>query len=273
MYNAIKNVSKVVKFMKKAISLFIMDVTSSTKHENRNELSEYLSIWEDILNSLENDNPDFTIKVNYRMGDEILLVADDYATAYLIANYMFYLWKYPKNRPYFGLSNGVINDSIEDIDLEKWNHPLIKEARLANDSIKNTKHRQQAIKVYENKNLLSDKKIINHILKLQYYLAEKQTKKQKEITGLYMLYGAQNTLATLLNKTTATISNQFTSGATSLIIESIEQLQEMLMLEQFETHNSLGNLVLKERLNSLQENLRKVLIKNINKITELNKTE
>ncbi|MFJ7973637.1 hypothetical protein [Psychrobacillus sp. NPDC096389] len=255
-----------------AISIFIMDITDSTKHNNGKELSAYLSFWENIINELGSRSESLTVRANYRMGDEIFLIADDYVTAYTVATYMYFLWKYPKNKPYFGISSGYINDPIEDIDLERWNHSIIKEARIANESIKNAKSRHQAIKVYVEGNEESkckiEEKVINHILKLQHQLAEHQTQKQKEITGLYMLYGAQNTIASLLNKSKATISNQFSKGATSIILESIAQLQEILIFSQLSSDGFENKKLLEERLKDIQEELKLVLLKNIHILTE-----
>lgn len=266
-----------VKLVRNAISIFIMDITDSTKHSDGEELSEYLSIWENILNEFGSHSESLTVRANYRMGDEIFLIADDYVTAYTVATYMYFLWKYPKNNPYFGISNGYIDVPIDDIDLERWNHPIIKEARLANEAIKNAKSRLQAIRVYaaekEDSKCKIEKKVMNHILKLQHQLAAHQTQKQKEITGLYMLYGAQNNIATLLNKSKATISNQFSKGATSLILESISQLQEMMIFSQLENEGFENKKVLKERFNIIQEELKVVLLKNIHSLTELSKKE
>src|SRR5690606_36475454 len=118
--------------LKKAVSIFILDVSDSSKFEDGRELSTYLSDWQKMLDNLNNI---IKVKSKHRMGDEIICLVEGYSSAMMIANYLIYNWHYEKNMPYFGLSCGLIEEDINDIDIATWNHLLVKQARIANNLI------------------------------------------------------------------------------------------------------------------------------------------
>jgi hypothetical protein len=165
------------------------------------------------------------------MGDEIILIAENYATAYLIAIYIILNWKYKGNNPYFGVTHGVIKQSIDEIDLEIWNHKIVKEARMGNDFIKSSKPRVQLI-YWNEPNHSKEKELVNLLLKLQGDLINEQTKKQQEITSLYMIFNSQKEIANHLNRGPSTISSHYTKGKTELIVETFNALLEMFSAKQ-----------------------------------------
>lgn len=208
-----------------AVSVFILDVTNSSKFRNGQALSEYLSEWQDVIAN----NNTIKIAVKHRMGDEIICVVEGYSNALVIANYMVYNWKYEDNMPYFGISFGVIEDNINTIDIDKWNNMLVKNARLANNLIKEDKTRTKLIEMNPlNKFENIERQLINSILNLQSAAILKQTTKQREILGLYSLLRSQKEVALILNKSTSTVWEHFTVGKTDLILDASESLYDLL---------------------------------------------
>ncbi len=109
------------------VSIFIMDVTNSSSENNWNEITDYLQHWEEAIARWCNGI--VPAKVSHRRGDEILFVGRHYFTAYTIAFHMSQLWKYQKQKPYFGIACGDVDENMDDIEIEIWNHPLIKKSK------------------------------------------------------------------------------------------------------------------------------------------------
>ncbi|MCG3795979.1 hypothetical protein CON78_29965 [Bacillus toyonensis] len=240
--------------MKHPVSVFIMDVTNSTSEGNWNELTNYLIEWESDIRSWS--SKEATIKVKHRMGDEILLIADHYATAYVIAFYMSLIWKLKKQKLYFGVACGHINDNLESIEIDSWNHPLIKRARMANEKIKNDTNRDTSIifdmyeevanfdkanQLVENMNLLAQ---------LQDKMISDQAPQQKLVCSLYAVFGEQKRIAQELGKTTSTISSHFRKGASEMIFKVFNQLKDSLIfMESLNDKNKQQeNLLITENL-------------------------
>jgi hypothetical protein len=88
--------------MRQPISVFIMDVGSSSKFPDPYELTDYLGhLCSDVYAWTDGIIPTIA---KQRLGDEILLVSEGFATAYLIASHIYTFWKYPQHKPYFGLT-------------------------------------------------------------------------------------------------------------------------------------------------------------------------
>ncbi|SFD02152.1 hypothetical protein SAMN05443252_1146 [Bacillus sp. OV322] len=209
--------------MKKLFSMFIMDVTNSTEFENSTELTEYLSFWENTLNDMSFLN----IKAKHRMGDEIICVADNFYSAVMIAYYIIYNWKYEKFMPYFGITIGEMEGEIENVD--KWNHPVIKKAREANEKIKKDDERKSLFFLELPSDLLFEKSLdLNMIISLQTMLILGQTSKQREILGLYSLVNSQKKVAEILGKTPPTISNHIKKGYIEMILQASGVILESL---------------------------------------------
>ncbi|QIZ41042.1 hypothetical protein BHV55_04935 [Bacillus sp. RZ2MS9] len=260
--------------MKKPVSVFIMDVTNSTSKGDWNELTRYLKEWEGIINSWSHN--EVIIKAKHRMGDEILLVGDHYATAYIIAFYMEMHWKFNDQKPYFGVSFGCIEEDLEHIEIDWWNHPLIKRARIANEKIKNNPNRDtsvifdicEEVSNFERGKQFQD--TMNLLVQLQNKLMDDQTKQQRLISSLYTIFKEQKKIAQELNKTSSTISSHFRKGDSEMIFKIFEQLQDSLVLT--ETINSQKNVEeIKSITNVLNNIIREHIRRNLDKFyPELN---
>lgn len=225
--------------MYEPVSIFIMDVTNSSSVDNPDELTAYLDKLVDWINQWTKDI--VTTKVRHRLGDELFLVSRNYSSAYTIAFYINQIWQYKENRPYFGLTFGDIDRSIASIDVDTWNHPLIKRARLANDTLKHENQRvpflfkidpameEGSSTSGKNKGFFREVvELINVVSDFQYRVASEQTEQQKLISFLYLILQKQKSIATLLNKAPSTISNQYKKGNGELIKKSFEKIQGSL---------------------------------------------
>lgn len=225
--------------MKTAVSIFILDVSDSSKFEDGRELSTYLSNWQNILDGLNNI---IKIKSKHRMGDEIICIVEGYSSAMMIANYLIYNWHYEKNMPYFGLSCGLIDEDINDIDIETWNHLLVKQARIANDLIKDEKSRKSLIEFNPLEKFKNNEiELINILLTLQSAIIVDQTKKQREILGLYSLIRSQKEIANIIKKSTSTVSGHYTGGKSDLILEAAESVYSLLTIKEIQSRRDIND--------------------------------
>ncbi|MEK4467278.1 MULTISPECIES: hypothetical protein [Bacillus] len=252
--------------MKYPVSVFIMDVTNSTSEGNWKELTNYLREWESDISSWS--SKETTIKVKHRMGDEILLIADHYATAYIIAFYMSLIWKFKKQKLYFGIACGYIDDNLESIEIDSWNHPLIKRARMANERIKGDTNRDTSIifEIYEeSSNLEKVNQLVenmNLLAQLQDKMISDQAPQQKLVCSLYAVFGEQKRIAQELGKTTSTISSHFRKGASEMIFKVFDKQKDTLVfMEGFNGRNKREeNLLIAESLvNLIREYIQKDL--------------
>ncbi|MEK4425476.1 hypothetical protein [Solibacillus sp. FSL K6-1523] len=241
--------------MRNAVSVFILDVTDSSKFKNGLELSEYLSKWQNVI---ANTNGTRKIAVKHRMGDEIICLVEGYPSALMIANYMIYNWEYQDHMPYFGVSCGLIEEEIDQINIETWNNILVKNARLANDKMKENKNRKKLIEINPlNDNENSEIELMNILLQFQGAAILEQTAKQREILALFSLLRSQKTIAARIGKSTSTISGHYTAGKIDLIIESAESLYHILTLK--EPLSIMGN----NQINTVQKMFEEELRRNI----------
>jgi hypothetical protein len=225
--------------MQNPISLFIMDVSNSSAEDNGEELSVYLDElvgWMTCWTKELGPN-----KVKHRSGDEIIFVGSGYSTAYIIAFYISQVWKFKDHKPYFGLSFGDIDKNLAEVDIEKWIHPLIKQARYANDLLKQEQIRSifkfELDQFYpsENSNHYSYhpfrsefETLINTILNLQQSILRDQTDIQKEVCSLYLIFQQQKVVGNLLGKTPPTISSHYKKGKTEDILQSFNEIINIL---------------------------------------------
>lgn len=122
--------------MANEVSIFIMDISNSSKENIGNELSEYLEQLKNYITEWTENTA--VTKVSHRAGDELVVVSSGYASAYTLAFYLSRIWRFPDHKPYFGLSFGDIQEDISEINIETWIHPLMKQARNANNHLKKT---------------------------------------------------------------------------------------------------------------------------------------
>ena len=225
--------------MQNPISLFIMDVSNSSLEDIGEEVSVYLDELVGWMTSWTKElGP---IKVKHRSGDEIIFVGAGYSTAYIIAFYISQVWKFKNHKPYFGLSFGDIDKKLAEVDVEKWIHPLIKQARYANDLLKQEKIRSpfkfELDQFYpsENSNLFSYhpfrfefETLLNTIINLQQSLIKEQTDIQKAVCTLYLIFQQQKVVGKLLGKTPPTISSHYKKGKTEDILHTFNEMITIL---------------------------------------------
>ncbi|WP_141432320.1 helix-turn-helix transcriptional regulator [Bacillus sp. 03113] len=231
--------------MKKATSIFIMDVTNSTSEKNWFEITKYLQEWEKYIGAwCENT---IMSKVSHRRGDEILFVSYHHFTAFTIAYHISQHWKFTKQRPYFGISYGFIDEDIENLDIEIWNHPLIKKARDQNAKIKKDKNRYTNMLItgdQEKKKIISTTDILNLLIENQQALLQNQSENQKLIYSLYSIFHEQKQVAKVLNKTQSTISTHYKRGQSELLLKNFYKIQKILSIHETSESQNVDQMML-----------------------------
>jgi hypothetical protein len=229
------------------ISIFILDVSNSSSEKIGEELSIYLDELVEWIISWTRDSGD--IKIKHRSGDEIIFVGSGYSTAYTIAFYISRVWKYKTHMPYFGLAFGDINRELKVVDIEKWIHPLIKQARNANDLLKQAQNRPQF--KFELDQFYPDdvnnsftynhfrkefEKLFNTLLNLQQKFIRNQTNIQGNICSLYLLLRQQKAIGKLLGRTAPTISSHIKNGNSVEILDAFSEISTILHSLQEKTY-------------------------------------
>ncbi|MFB4473092.1 hypothetical protein ACDI16_09080 [Oceanobacillus caeni] len=227
--------------MLNGVSVFIMDVSNSSKENIGNELSEYL---QQLKMSIADWTKDTVVtKISHRAGDELAVVCSGYASAYTLAFYISRIWKYANHKPYFGLSFGNIQENVNAINIETWIHPLMKHARNANDYLKKQQNRllfrfelpglsdEQGFTVFSKQ----FETLINTSLTLKQEQINEQTQIQSLVCSLYLILGQQNKISQYLDRTTATISNHMKKGKTQVILNTFYDIVNVL--DSLEAHD------------------------------------
>lgn len=229
-----------------------MDVSGSSNDPKfGEELETYL---QDLTSWVQSWSKNIlNLKITTRMGDEVMLTSENYATAYMIASYISRIWKFKNHKPYFGLSFGNINKDIEDINLDTWIHPLVKQARIANNEIKKIKDNRplfrfkldnnvsnttlmNLLKTEPSGNLFSVfETLINTLIETQNLYFIRQTKLQELITTLQLILEKQRDIARLLKKSPSTISSHLNKGDGFEVIKSFQRTIEALTSFQVTT--------------------------------------
>jgi hypothetical protein len=208
-------------------SIFIMDISKSSSAELGEKLSVYLTDIEEWINKWFQGYGH--IQVRHRSGDELIFLAEGYAPAFVTAFFISRLWKFQNNKPYFGLAFGSIDKNIEEIDIEKWIHPVVKEARLANDFLKKQKERDTFhFDLNGNMHEYELVTLLNGMLKLQNALSQQQTDVQRLVCSLYLVYEKQNAIAELLERSAPTIYSHFKKGHSELVLGSYREISRVL---------------------------------------------
>lgn len=247
------------------ISIFILDVSNSSSAEMGEELTNYL---EEMVNSINVWTEEFGhCKVKHRAGDEIIFAGYGYSTAYIIAFFISRVWKYPDHTPYFGLSFGDSDKELEEVDIEKWIHPLIKQARYANDLLKQEPVRPlfkfELDQFYQNISLFPYNQfrnefevLINSLLRLQMTMLKEQTPIQEQVFSYFLILQQQKAVAKLLKKTAPTISSHYKKGKSEEIIKVFAELVTILDSLQEKSYNDNPK---KAKSESLMESIRQHL--------------
>jgi hypothetical protein len=230
-------------------SVFIMDVSKSSSAEFGENLSKYLDELEGLIKDwFEGYGP---IQVKHRSGDEIIFLANGYSAAFVTAFFISRFWKFDDNKPYFGLAYGVIDKNVEGIDIEKWIHPLVKQARIANDSLKKQKERESFL-FQGNDQTPELQTLLNGMLKLQHALNAHQTDVQRLVCSLYLVYEKQNAVAELLKRSAPTIYSHFKKGHSEQLLGSYREIASVLDSLQAKEFEGL----VKNNANLLEEKIR-----------------
>ena len=248
--------------MNHPISVFILDVSNSSSAEMGEELTNYL---DEMVNSINVWTKEFGhCKVKHRAGDEIIFAGYGYSTAYIIAFFISRVWKYRDHTPYFGLSFGDSDKELEEVDIEKWIHPLIKQARYANDLLKQESVRPlfkfELDQFYQNTSLFPYNQfrnefevLINSLLRLQMSILKEQTPIQEQVFTYYLILQQQKAVAKLLEKTAPTISSHYKKGKSEEIIKVFSEL--VTILDSLQEKSYIDNPV-KAKSESLMESIR-----------------
>ncbi|MHA6251166.1 hypothetical protein [Oceanobacillus sp. CAU 1775] len=231
------------------VSVFIMDVRNSSKIDIGDEISNYLQQFQVSLAYWSQNI--VTTKVIHRAGDELVVVCNGFASAYTLAFYLSRIWKFREHPPYFGLSFGRIEEELNTLNIETWINPLMKEARLANNYLKNQEKRMQFYFKLPDVNKEASYEIdsnplellLNTNLKLTQEHANAQTELQSLVFSLYLILGQQNKVSKYLGRTKSTISTHMKNGKTDIIIEAFENIVQVLNgLETESTTNKVTEL-------------------------------
>lgn len=214
--------------MKRPVSVFIMDITRSSSGD-WHELSDYLQHWEKTI--AEWCDGTIAAHVSHRRGDEILFVGDHAFSAYTVAQALAVHWKFREHPPYFGLAHGMTEETLEDLDIEIWNPPMIKRAREMADQMKRMKVRRTTMLCGEERPsdvLITLSDIVNLLIENQLALWKRQSEQQKLIYALSTVFHEQKTVARLLNKTASTVSIHYNRGRSDLLMKNSDRIQKLL---------------------------------------------
>jgi hypothetical protein len=231
------------------VSVFIMDVTDSSSAGYGEELSAYL---EQLEKNIKNWCGKIgSAQVKHRSGDELIFLAEGYSSAFITAFFISSIWRYEKHLPYFGLAYGRLDKKVEEIDIEKWIHPLAKQARNANEHLKKQKDRETFyFQIPDREPGLQT--LINGMLSLQNVLRIEQTDVQRLVCSLYLIYGKQNIVAQLLDRSAPTVYSHFKKGHCEQIIRSFRDIISVLDdIEAVEFPNKEY-----KQMNALEESIR-----------------
>jgi hypothetical protein len=246
--------------MLKPVSVLMMDVTNSSK--NWNDIMNYLGEIEQTIGKWTRGLPN--VKVKHRLGDEIVCIFDHFSTAYIVAFYISQVWRYKNQPPYFGLTFGMVDGDLSGIDIDKWNHPVMGQARLANETIKRAHNRTSMLLLPET-NLIGTPSVemTNLLLEYQHKMMKEQTDIQRRISMLYSILDEQKAIADIVNKSPSTISSHYKKGNCEIILKTLTTIQQTLNhLEETLSGTYPKNLTREITItikNNLQQNLDKIL--------------
>lgn len=222
----------------KPVSIFIMDVTKSSSSDNGEELSKYLEDIEVLINHWFEGYG--SVKVKHRSGDEVIFLSYGYSAAFVTAFFISRIWRYEENKPYFGLAFGNVDKELEELDIDKWIHPLVKQARMANDCLKDQRERETFLfKGHDHAPELLT--LLNGMLKLQHVVNGHQTEIQRLVCSLYLVYERQNAVAEILKRSAPTIYSHYKKGNSEHLFRSYREMAGVLDSLQTKEFGGLVN--------------------------------
>ncbi|WP_414046459.1 hypothetical protein ACMGE7_05835 [Macrococcus equi] len=186
------------------LSLFVMDVSGSTKLNNSEKISQML---EKLTADIHNWTKDLSFSyVNFRMGDELFFVCDSVSVTLLTSFYIKLLWPFKAQPVKFGIS--ASHDPLPEGNLEHWNAPVIKQARTNLSKIKQSDVSDFFLTING-----TNVDVINNVL--YPYLTEitnQHSDMQRKAVLLSYCYTQQKEIAETLNKSISTISEHLKKG-------------------------------------------------------------
>ncbi len=189
-------------------SVFIMDIRNSSLEGKGKELSAYLN---KITSWLTEWTGNQAI-IKHRRGDEVIFISEGYASAYAAAHFLSVCWTKAEHPPYFGLSFGEVDSRAADLNVETWIHPLMKQAREANDELKREGAGKAQFAFRLRDDLYETQLLLNSLLEVRHTLVKDQTDLQKKVYTLVEIYRQQRKAASMLSKSPSTISSHFKKG-------------------------------------------------------------
>ena len=234
-----------VRFVKVPGSVFIMDVSQSSSISPPTKLTQYLRDMVTWLRTISKLNPQ-AIALTHRFGDEVLFVARGFETAYLFAFYITMTWPFAKQPPYFGVAYGdLLTDVPASEDLETWNSPIVKWARVAADELKREKsaHRKWLLFGNEGGADQAVSEILNEYALIQDRFFKLQTEAEYLASALYAINGIQEWVARELEKNPSTISLQIRKSNVDVLLATKNRVVKTLherMLSQLQNTDTEG---------------------------------
>ncbi|MGK0576520.1 sigma-70 family RNA polymerase sigma factor [Macrococcus capreoli] len=186
------------------LSLFVMDVSGSTKFDNSDEISRHLiQLTQEIAHWTQSVNFKY---INFRMGDELFFVSDSLCATLFTSYYIKLLWPFKKQPIKFGIA--VSDDDIPTGNLEHWNAAIIKQARRNLDEIKHSEVSDFYITMDDERTILMNNVLFPYLTEIIYQLSPMQ----RQVILLSFVYEQQKEIAQLLNKSVSTVSEHLKKG-------------------------------------------------------------
>ncbi|MCE4956982.1 hypothetical protein [Macrococcoides caseolyticum] len=186
------------------LSLFVMDVSSSTKFNNADEISQQLI---QLTIEIEKWTENIPYKyINFRMGDELFFVSSSLSATLFSSYYIKLLWPFKHQPVKFGIA--ACEGDFPEGNLEHWNAPIIKQARYNLAQIKHSDVSDFYMTI-DGQNI----DIYNQVVFP--YLTEivrNHSEMQRQAILLSFVYPQQKDIAQALDKGVSTISEHLKKG-------------------------------------------------------------
>ncbi|QQE77704.1 hypothetical protein [Alicyclobacillus sp. SO9] len=212
-------------------SAFIMDISGSRELSKANRLKI-----KQTLEALEETIHDWThgvipCKTDLRMGDELLVVAEHYHAAYILAYHIYSIWRGIAHPPYFGIAVGNTEETWGEIgDIRLWTHPVIAQAREASEILKSRRRHKPEMYLYHSVDDVSYE--LNYLLEVQHTLMSQQSQQQRWASLLYTYLRSQQEVSESLDISVPAVSGLISRGnydvtekTYDMIVRRLEKLE------------------------------------------------
>lgn len=181
------------------------------------DVTDFLGFTTSWVRAVAGHTPD-AISLTQRFGDEILLVARGFEGAYLLAFYIMATWPFPEHLPYFGVGYGdLLTEFPRDQNLETWNSPVVKQARIAADTLKHEKPANRQWLMFSTGDI-STADLLNEYALIQDRFFRMQTGADHLAAAIYTIRDVQAWVADKLGKSRSTISRQVRKSNADVIM-------------------------------------------------------